>query len=91
MQISRSVFETQLGIMKKILKLGEFKFGKETDQFKYFKEEVMNHVYEGTKKLYSQLATDGVFERCGCGANMRHGWTNCEDCSGSGFRDRNDK
>jgi len=88
MNIVKPIFETQLSIMKRCLKMGEFKFGKSSDEFKYFKEETMNIFYEGTRKLFNQFVADGIFERCDCGANMRHGWTNCEHCSGSGFKDK---
>jgi hypothetical protein len=91
MQIAKPVFEQQLSIMKRILKLGEFKFGKDSEQFKFFKEEVMNSIYEGTKKMFLLLSNDGVLEKCGCGANLRHGWTDCQLCAGSGFKDKIDK
>jgi hypothetical protein len=84
--LSKMIFETQLSIMKRMLKLGEFKFKKDTDEFKFYKEEVMNATYEGTKKLFSQMAEAGILERCQCQANMRHGWTECGLCAGSGFR-----
>lgn len=81
MGMSKSLFESQLGIMKRILKLGEFKFGKDTDQFRFFKEEVMNAVYDGNKKFFQQEN----FDKCDCGANMRHGWSDCPKCGGSGY------
>lgn len=86
MSLSKSLFESQLGIMKRILKLGEFKFGKDTEQFKFFKEEVMNAVYDGNRKLYVQMSDQ--FDRCDCGANMRHGWSECPKCAGSGYCDK---
>jgi len=87
MNVAGSIFEMQLTLMKRILKLGEFKFGKESDQFKFFKEEVMNATYEGTKKFFNQMSIEGIFEKCSCGANIRHGWKECQSCSGSGFKD----
>ena len=88
MNLSKSIFELQLGIMKSILKLGEFKFGgKESEQFKFFKESVMNSTYDSTKKFFISGVNDGTFEKCSCGANLRHGWTDCPQCSGSGFKD----
>lgn len=87
--LSKAIFETQLSIMKSILRLMEFKFGgRESEQYRYAKEQAMNYFYNNTKKLFEQLVSEGTVERCVCGANIRHGWTSCESCSGSGFRDR---
>jgi hypothetical protein len=73
--------------MKRILKLGEFKFGKDSEQFRFYKEETMNSVYENSKKFFLQGVSEGVFEKCNCGANLRHGWTECTFCCGSGYKD----
>lgn len=87
--LAKEIFALQLGIMKNILKLGEFKFGgKDSDQFKYFKESVMNYVYDGTKKFFIQGVSNGVFEKCDCGGNLRRGWKDCPKCAGSGFCDK---
>lgn len=92
MNLSKSIFELQLGVMKNQLKLGEFKFGgKDSEQFKYFKEQTMNHFYDGIKKFYQQMSSEGIFEKCSCGANLRHGWTDCPGCAGSGFVDNKKK
>ena len=87
MNLAKSIFEMQLGIMKRILKLGEFKFGKGTDEFRFYKEETMNAVYENSKKFFQQGVTEGSFEKCSCSSNLRHGWSDCE-CGGSGFIDK---
>ena len=87
MNLAKSIFEMQLGIMKRILKLGEFKFGKDSEQFRFYKEETMNSVYENSKKFFLQGVSEGVFEKCSCGANLRHGWTECTFCCGSGYKD----
>jgi hypothetical protein len=87
--MTKSVFEMQLGIMKNTLKLMEFKFGgRDSEPFKYVKEQLMNFHYEGLKKFYQQGVSEGVFEKCECGASLRHGWQTCNYCSGSGFRDK---
>ena len=89
MSLSKQIFTLQLGVMKNILKLMEFKFGgRDSDQFKYVKEQIMNYTYDGTKKFFTQGVIDGVFGNCSCGANLRHGYTDCPDCSGSGFCDK---
>jgi len=87
--IAKSVYETQLGIMKNALKLGEFKFGgKDSDQFKFFKEQIMNFHYDALKRFFIDGVKEGVFEKCICGANLRQGWKICESCAGSGYRDK---
>jgi len=87
--LAKGIFNLELGIMKNQLKLAEFRFGtKESDSFKYFKEMTMNHFYEATKRFFQDGAAAGYFERCTCGANLRHGWTKCEECAGSGYKDK---
>lgn len=88
--LAKSVFVMQLGIMKNTLKLMEFKFGgRDSEQFKYVKEQIMNFTYDGTKKFFIQGVADGVFEKCSCSSNLRHGYNSeCEDCSGSGYKDK---
>jgi hypothetical protein len=88
MNIAKGIFEMNLDIMKRILSLGEFKFGKDTDQFKFYKQETMNAVYEGTKKFFLKGVKEDAFEPCSCGASLRHGWDKCEHCGGSGFKDK---
>jgi hypothetical protein len=87
--ISKGIWEMMLGVLKNQLRLGEFKFGgRESDQFKYFKETTMNTVYDSTKKFFQQGVLDGLFEKCSCNSNLRHGWQQCEFCNGVGFRDK---
>ena len=88
MNFAKSIFEMQLVVMKRILKLGEFKFGKDSDQFSFYKEETMNAVYDNLKKFFQLGVSEGVFEKCSCGATLRKGWKQCENCCGSGFRDK---
>jgi hypothetical protein len=77
-----------LGAMKSQLSLGEFRFGgKESESFRYFKQQTMNTFYEGAKKFYKDGIEKGVFEPCPCGANIRHGYKTCQWCHGSGYRD----
>lgn len=90
---SKAVFESQLGTMKNILKLMEFKFGgRDSEQYKYIKEQVMNYFYEAMKKFFLNGVDNGMFEKCSCGLNIRHGWQKeCNFCAGSGFRDKKNK
>jgi len=86
---SKDVWNLLVGIMKNQLKLAEFGFGsRDTDRYKYYKEQTMNHFYEAAKKYFLTKVADGSCERCPCGANLRHGWDKCEDCAGSGYRDK---
>ena len=89
--LSKNIFALMLGIMKNQLKLAEFRFGgKESDTYKYYKEQTMNHFYDATKKFYLQGVIDGLFETCECGASLRHGWSqHCQQCAGCGFKDKN--
>lgn len=81
-------WETSLEIMKRVLRIGEFKFGKESDQYRFFKEEVMNAFYLTIKRVLQTLVMQGILEECECKANLRHGWSNCKFCSGSGYREK---
>jgi hypothetical protein len=88
MNIAKSIFELMLGVMKKQLNLAEFRFGgKNSDSYKFFKEQTMNSFYDDTKKLFSQMVVEGILEKCPCLANLRHGWKFCE-CGGSGYCDK---
>lgn len=92
MNISKSVFEMQLGVMKNTLKLMEFRFGgRDSEPFKYVKEQIMNFHYDGLRRFFQQGVDEGAFESCSCGANLRHGWQACSHCSGSGYSDVKDK
>jgi hypothetical protein len=85
--ISKNIFELNLGIMKNTLKLMEFKFGgRDSDQFKFVKEQIMNFHYDAIKRFFLDGVKEGAFEKCSCGANLRQGWRNCI-CAGSGFKD----
>jgi len=88
LNVSKSVFEMQLGIMKNTLKLFEFRFGgRDSEQFRYLKEQLMNYTYDGLRRFFQQGVDEGSFESCSCGANLRHGWASCQWCSGSGYKD----
>lgn len=87
-QIAKICFLTALGIMKKILDLGEFKLGKKTDDYKYFKKEIMDYFYNSLQALFSQLEKDNILDRCQCKARLRQGFQKCPSCGGSGFRNK---
>lgn len=78
------IYLDTLDTMKKILDLGEFKFGKNTDDFKYFKSKVMDYFYNGLTKLFKTLETEKIIEKCPNRCNLRKGYSKCL-CSGSGY------
>lgn len=84
--IIKDVFWLCLGIMKNILSLAEFKMGRNTDEYKYFKKEVMNYVYDGLSKFYKDLEKNGKVSKCDCGARLRKGYNSCPHCGGSGYK-----
>ncbi|GAG09422.1 unnamed protein product, partial [marine sediment metagenome] len=87
-QIAKNIFHVNLSVMKKILDLGEFKLGKKSDDYKYFKKQVMDYVYKSIKKLLKILAEDGLLEKCDCKAKIRQGYSDCKYCGGSGYRNK---
>ena len=84
--ILKEIFWLCLGIMKSILSLAEFKLGKNSDDYKYFKSEVMNYFYNSLNKFYENLLKKKILERCPCSAKLRRGYSTCKDCGGCGYR-----
>lgn len=87
-EIIKQVFWLCLGIMKNILSLAEFKMGKNTDEYKYFKKEVMNFVYDGLTKFYGDLLKKEIVRKCDCGATIRRGYSSCINCGGCGYKSK---
>jgi hypothetical protein len=83
-QIARTIYLTQLNILKKILDLLQLKFGKESDDFKYLKSQIFNYFYSDMDKLFKQMENDKIIKRCPKKCSIRHGYTDCQ-CSGSGY------
>ena len=69
--VIKEIFWLCLSIMKSILSLAEFKLGKTTADYKYFKKEVMDYFYNGLTKFYDNLEKKKILKRCDCGS--------CED------------
>ncbi len=88
MNIAEKLFLNCLNSMKQILDLGEFKFGRNSDEFKFYKKQVMDIFYKGLSETFKQLEHDGEIERCSCKAKLRHGYTNCPECHGAGHMNR---
>jgi len=80
----KDFFLLSLSTMKQILDLLAFKFDKESDDYKYFKKEVMNYFYNGLKTFYVKAEKSGLIKRCPCNANLRKGYKECA-CGGCGY------
>lgn len=81
------VFTTSLDSMKRILRMGEFKFGHGSEDFTYFKEQVMDTTYTALRALLRDLEARGLAARCTCNADLKQGWSKCPDCAGCGWRE----
>ena len=85
MNIAEKFFVTNLHQMKNVLSLAEFKFGNNSEDYKFFKRETMNNFYNNLSELFKNLENDNVIERCKCKSNLRHGYTSCSYCHGAGY------
>jgi hypothetical protein len=86
MQLAKTIFLTFLSIMKKILDLIAFKCDKKSDDYKFYKKQIMDYIYNGMRDLFKKLQSEKVIERCHCGADLRNGYSDCQECSGSGYK-----
>lgn len=82
--VMKEIFWLCLGIMKTILNLAEFKLGKHTDDYKYFKSQVMSAFYDNLIKFYQNLVKQGYLERCPDKCSIRNGYSKCQ-CGGNGY------
>ncbi len=87
-KVIKTIYWMNLTIMKKVLSLYEYKVGKDTDEYRYFKKEVMSYFYDNLKKFYNDLVKEGYSQRCECSANLRQGYKDCEKCGGCGFHEK---
>ena len=83
-QIPASIYIHRLGVMKSILDLGAYRLGKKTDEYKFYKREVMNYIYDDFLSLMKEFEKCGLVKKCSCGANVRHGYKADCVCRGSG-------
>lgn len=86
LQIAKIIFLTALSIMKKILDLAEFKLGKQSDEYKYYKSQVMLAFYSGLQDLFKTLKDNKIVENCPCKADLKQGYASCSNCGGSGYK-----
>ena len=87
-QICKTIFLTNLSITKKILDLLQYKFGKESDDFKYLRKSMFDYVYDSLKKLFKQLEDNEIVEKCSCDNKIRNGYSPCLECAGCGYRNK---
>lgn len=75
--------------MKDLFNLGEFKFGgRDSEEYKYYKKQVQKIIYSQLNKILESLHETGLTVTCECGASLdkREGYTTCQLCGGSGYR-----
>lgn len=82
--VIKEIFWLCLSIMKSILSLAEFKLGKNSDDYLYFKKEVMNYTFNGLNKFYQKLVKEGHLEKCKNNCSLRKGYSKCI-CGGCGY------
>lgn len=84
--VIREIFWLCLSIMKSILSLAEFKLGKNSDDYRYFKAQVMDFFFNGLSKFYQNLLKKGILEHCPNNCKIRHGYSKCDFCGGCGYK-----
>ncbi len=85
-EIAKNIFLLNLSIMKKTLDLMSFKFGKSSQEYLYLKKQIMDDFYIPMKKLFNDLERKKILKKCECKANLRHGYSSCNSCGGSGYK-----
>ena len=90
LQITKLIFHTNLSIMKKILDLGEFKLGKKSEDYKYFKKQIMDYFYINMKKQFKIFLDEKIIEKCSCKTTIRQGYSDCKFCGGCGYKNKSE-
>lgn len=88
MQIAKAIFHKNLSVMKQILDLGEFKLGKNSEDFKYFKKQIMDDFYKGLQSLFKVMEDEKILVKCNCSSKIRHGYSDCIECGGCGYKNK---
>ena len=84
--ITKIIYLDVLEIMKSQLDLLKFKFGKNSEEFKFYKSETMNNFYSKLEKLFATLETEKIIKKCPNHCNLRKGYSDCKNnCGGSGY------
>lgn len=88
-EIAKEIFHKNLSIMKKILDLGEFKLGgRKSDDFKYYKKQVMDYFYKSMMTLFKYMEDEKILVKCDCKSKLRQGYSDCEYCGGCGYKNK---
>jgi len=85
-QIPAIIYLKAMTILKKTLDLASYKFGKKSDEYKYYREQIFDIFYNELKKLFKQMEKAKLIVKCECDANIRKGYTSCKKCRGCGYR-----
>ena len=64
--------------------LGQYKLGKKSEDFIYYKQQVMSFFYSGLKTLFKQMTEEKLIVRCPDKCSLRQGYKDCL-CGGSGW------
>lgn len=86
--IIKKLYWENLTVMKKVLSLYEYKAGKDSEEYKFFKQQVMDFFFLELNKFYKELMKEGSISKCDCGASIRRGYSSCVKCGGSGYCER---
>ncbi len=85
-QIAKKIFLMNLSTMKQILDLAQYKLGKESDDFKYFKKQTMQLFYDSLEQLFDSMVQENIIKKCSCKNKIKDGYSECAlGCGGSGF------
>ena len=82
---------SEMDSMKQILDLIAFKVDKKSEDYMYYRKEIMDYFYKGLQKLFKTMEKNHLIEICECKANLRQGFKKCPKCSGAGFKNKESK
>ena len=86
-QIAKMLYYKHKQSMKKLLRVGEFKYGgRKSEGYKHFRKEVMETFYAQLNQILQLLEEIGLITNCGCGHTLdsRSGYQPCQNCAGCG-------
>lgn len=84
MQLAKEIFQMSSAIMKKSLDLQKYKLGKDSEEFIYYKQQIMEITYSNLKKIFRQMVIEKKIEKCPNKCSLTQGYKKCL-CGGSGF------
>jgi hypothetical protein len=54
------------------------------------KKQIMSNFYNGMIRLFQKWEYEKLVVKCECNSKLKHGFSNCETCGGSGYRNAED-